>query len=237
MALLVVAAIVVARGGGHAPGRTRTSAAAPARAQAPTTAPTTTTTIPPPAAPVPLSALPPADVGQLPQTTAEPSASTEAFAAQMQVLWQAVRDDDPAEAAPAFFPEAAYLQVKALSDDAYDYQHRLVANFDLDVGAAHALLGAGAAAARYVEVVVPAGRAQWIRPGTCYNSLGYWHVPGSRLVYEEDGQVRSFGIRSLISWRGYWYVVHFGAVYPPAGQGVVDAPSAGIGSFGPPGGC
>ncbi|MFZ0189616.1 MAG: hypothetical protein WAL72_22035 [Streptosporangiaceae bacterium] len=41
--------------------------------------------------------------------------------------------------------------------------------------------------------------APWLDPGVCANSLGYWHVPGARVVYREHGQERSFGIASLIS--------------------------------------
>ena len=51
----------------------------------------------------------------------------------------------------------------------------------------------------------------WVPPGACYNSIGYWHVPGARVVYERGGATRSFGIASLISWRGDWYLVHLGA--------------------------
>lgn len=79
--------------------------------------------------------------------------------------------------------------------------------------------------------------APWLDPGVCANSLGYWHVPGARVVYREHGQERSFGIASLISWRGVWYVVHFGAVLRSVVSGIVDQPTAGPGVPGPPGGC
>jgi hypothetical protein len=50
------------------------------------------------------------------------------------------------------------------------------------------------------------------------------------LVYREAGQVHSFGIASMISWRGVWYVVHLGAVLRAADEGVVDQAAAGSGS-------
>jgi len=74
----------------------------------------------------------------------------------------------------------------------------------------------------------------WITPGYCANRAGYWHAPGSRLVYRQGGRLRSFGVFSLISWRGEWYVVHLAVWDQP---GTVDDPSAGVGAFGPPGGC
>ena len=79
--------------------------------------------------------------------------------------------------------------------------------------------------ARLVRVIVPESEAAWVYPGVCYNSIGYWHVGGARVVYTEHGQERSFGIASLISWRGVWYVVHFGEVLRPVVTGVVDQPA------------
>jgi hypothetical protein len=150
-------------------------------------------------------------------------------------LWLAVRNDKPSLAMPAFFPLAAYKQVKAISNPAADWRSRLWLDFKLDVGAAHRLLGRHAGAATLVRVIVPAGAA-WINPGVCYNDVGYWHVAGPRVVYRLNGQERSFGIASLISWRGVWYVVHFGGIIRPA-VGMVDAPASGPGIPGPQGGC
>jgi hypothetical protein len=109
-----------------------------------------------------------------------------------------------------------------------------VGAYAADIAAAHALVGS---AARLVTVEVPAGYAHWVPPGTCYNRIGYWETPNSRLVYQAGGQIRSFGIASLISWRGVWYVVHFGAVLRSAVTGIVDQPAAGPGVPGPAGGC
>ena len=79
--------------------------------------------------------------------------------------------------------------------------------------------------------------AAWVYPGACHNKIGYWHVPGARVVYRVHGQERSFGIASLISWRGVWYVVHLGAVQRTVVTGIVYQPAAGPGVPGPPGGC
>jgi hypothetical protein len=155
----------------------------------------------------------------------------------MDALWQGIRYDSLPAALPAFFPEAAYLQVKALPSPRMDYLNRLVVDFQLDVGAAHQLLGSKAASARLIRVAVPTGQAQWVLPGDCYNKVGYYQVAGSRLVYEEGGQIRSFVVASLISWRGVWYVVHLGAISRTSTIGVVDDPTLGPGAFGPPGGC
>src|ERR1700683_647395 len=74
----------------------------------------------------------------LPQTRALPSIQSVAFRNAMQDLWLAVTTGNPDLALPAFFPLAAYQQVKAIADPAADWHDRLWAAFALDVGAAHA---------------------------------------------------------------------------------------------------
>ncbi|HET9897956.1 MAG TPA: hypothetical protein VFQ44_23750 [Streptosporangiaceae bacterium] len=167
---------------------------------------------------------------------ARPRAGGRAFRAMVTDLWLAVRTGRPSLGRMAFFPAGAYKQVKAIADPAADWKARLWDDFAADVRAAHRLLGRHARTARLVKVLVAAGEAAWIDPGACFNSIGYWHVANSRVVYRVGGQERSFGIASLISWRGDWYVVHFGGVVRPA-AGMVDAPAAGPGTVGPQGGC
>jgi len=172
--------------------------------------------------------------GALPQTQAFPHTNSAAFRNAMTDLWRAVTAGNPRLARPAFFPEAAYRQLKAIPYPDSDWQYRLWYDFALDVGAAHDLVDRGD---RLVRVIVPESEAAWVYPGACYNTIGYWHVGGARVVYTEHGQQRSFGIASLISWRGVWYVVHFGEVLRPVVTGVVDQPAVGPGIPGPPGGC
>lgn len=156
----------------------------------------------------------------------------------MADLFAGVQSDSLNRAMWSFFPEQAYDRLKAIADPRADWHDRLVGDFALDIGAAHRYLESfpGAAGARLLSAVVSPAAA-WIPPGYCYNSIGYWHAPGARLVYLEDGRKRSIGIASLISWRGQWYVVHFGAVLRTRNVGVVDSPAAGEGPLGPPGGC
>jgi hypothetical protein len=152
----------------------------------------------------------------------------------MADLWLAVTTGNPRSARPGFFPLAAYKQVKAIPYPVPDWQDRLWSDFVLDVRAAHRLVGSGA---RLARVVVPGNYAAWVYPGACHNKIGYWHVPGARVVYRVHGRERSFGIASLISWRGVWYVVHLGAVQRTVVTGTVYRPAAGPGVPGPPGGC
>ncbi len=86
-----------------------------------------------------------ADPGALPQTDERPTASGATFTAGVDGLWEAIRQDKPELAMPFFFPKSAYLQVKAISDPAGDYQNRLIANYEEDIHTLHAQLGANAA--------------------------------------------------------------------------------------------
>jgi hypothetical protein len=183
--------------------------------------------------PAALPVAPPA-AAALPQTRAFPSTTDTAFKNVIHDFWLAVTTGNPGYAEQAFFPEKAYEQVKAISDPDYDWRTRLWYEFTLDVAAVHPLIGKNA---RLLKVIVPAEYAIWIPPGACYNSIGYWHVPGSRVVYEQGGATRSFGITSFISWRGDWYLVHLGALSRPSPVGIVDDPQPGPGVPGPPGGC
>src|SRR5579864_5822924 len=181
----------------------------------------------------PLSALPhgaraaAGSPGALPQTRTLPSARTPAFRARMAALWRGILGDSLTAARPAFFPLAAYRQVKQIVDPASDYRLRLLDNYRLDLHAVHELLGARASGARLLRVAIPREWA-WIPPGYCYNRVGYWHAPGARLVYRIRGHVRSVGVFSFISWRGEWYVVHLAVWDRP---GTVDEPASGPGAY------
>ena len=192
---------------------------------APTTAsaPSSTTTI---------------DPGTLPQTSLEPSTGA-ALTAQMTTLFHAIQTSSTPKATSVFFPESAYLQMKTgvLPDPASDYQSRLVSFFTLDLAAYHQQLGATPTSTWLTQVLVNPADAAWIAPGSCENKVGYWHLPGVRLVYLSGATTYSFRVASLISWRDTWYVVHLGPNPRPANVGTVDDPQTGPGTPGPPGGC
>lgn len=212
------------------PAPSSASALGPATPSAPATA-SPTPTASPSVIPVPR---PPA---RLHQTRALPRAHTAVFRAEMTDLWTALVTGRVRPGVQAFFPLTAYQQVKAIADPAADWHSRLLADFRLDVAAAHHFLRQTPGRPHLVRVIVPTAQAAWIDPGVCDNKVGYWHVAGPRLVYRQHGRIRSIGIASLISWRGRWYVVHLGAVLRSTPAGVVDQPGDGPGTPGPPGGC
>jgi len=154
----------------------------------------------------------PVDPATLPQTRDRPTASGEAFDARVAALWAGIVEDDPDRAMPFFFPLAAYLQVKDVADPGSDWKRRLVAAYAHDVHGLHARLGDRAHDAKLTGLEVTDARARWVDPGEEYNKIGYYRVFGSRLHYELDGTTHSIEVKSLISWRGEWFVVHLGAI-------------------------
>jgi hypothetical protein len=230
-AATALAALAGCAAGSSAPGAGSGVTVSPVSAATHATLPVQSTPAPAGPAALPVAA---SSAASLPQTSVKPTTSGTAFSNATHDIWLAVITGDPEYARPAFFPVNAYKQVKAISNPESDWQARLWHYFTLDVAAAHQLIKPGA---KLTKVVVPAEYATWIPPGACYNSIGYWHVPGSRVVYRQGGETRSFGIASFISWRGDWYVVHFGAVTRAGTSGLVDDPEAGPGVTGPPGGC
>ena len=182
-------------GGGVAAGSAPDTTDPPTTATTATTAPTSSTV----------------DPATLPQTDEKPAAGGEGFHARAAALWGAVVADDPSIAMPAFFPLAAYQQVKAIKDPAADWHTRLVAAYEADIHALHAELGGEAATAGFEGLSVP-DAAVWVTPGKEYNKLPYWRVYGSSLDYSSGGVRHSLPVGSLISWRGQWYVVHLGGI-------------------------
>ena len=135
----------------------------------------------------------------------------------MAALWDAIVADDPERAMPFFFPLGAYQQVKDVGNPAADWNRRLVAAYTHDIHALHAQVVASshgdARAIQFLGLDVPEARARWVEPGEEYNKIGYFRVFGSRLSCQVAGLTQTFDVKSLISWRGQWYVVHLSAIH------------------------
>jgi hypothetical protein len=184
-------------------------AAPPTSAPAPTTSTSSSTTTTGTVAPTTTSTT--VDPGTLPQTAVRPSSGDPLFQARLGLLWQAVVSGDASVALPAFFPEGAYVQVKAIANPGADWHERLVRLYDADIALLHARVAGRSAA--LVGASVPDGAATWVLPGAEYNKGSYWRVYGTVVHYTVGGVAATFAIQSLISWRGQWYVVHL--VTPP----------------------
>jgi hypothetical protein len=151
---------------------------------------------------------------RLGQTRDKPTAAGAAFEGRRDALWDAIVHDDPDRAMPFFFPVEAYQQVKDVPDPGADWRRRLVAAYKHDIHALHARLGDDADGAALVAMTVPADQATWVDPGDEWNKVGYYRVYGSKLHFTWPGRTKdeTFDVKSLISWRGEWFVVHLSAI-------------------------
>ncbi|NNN02045.1 MAG: hypothetical protein HKL86_09475 [Acidimicrobiaceae bacterium] len=171
------------------------------------------------------------------QTTVKPSSGAP-LTKMMRELFAAISSDSVGRANSLFFPRAAYVWMKTgeISNPGADFDGRLLAFYRLDLQAYHQRLASHPTTV-FVRVNVNARLANWIPPGTCENRVGYWHLPGVRLVLRSGHRIESVAIDSLISWRGAWYVVHLGPNPRPRNVGTVDSFALGPGIAGPGGGC
>jgi hypothetical protein len=152
------------------------------------------------------------DPGALPQTANQPTATDAAEQDRARQLFSAIVADNPDEALSTFFPRAAYLQVKSLTNAGADYDNRLIAQFRNDIHALHVRLVSQARSTPVFERLDVGAEPVWITPGVESNKGSYWRVYDSQMGYSDGGVARSIPIKSMISWRGQWYVVHLIAI-------------------------
>lgn len=144
----------------------------------------------------------------LPQTEERPTPDSASLVSRMQALVAAIREGKPELAHAAFFPLVAYQQVKAIDNPQRDYERRLLTAFDRDLRELRKKLGKHAATLRFVGLDVPDAKVQWMARGKEGNRIGYYRVTRAQLRIASDAALEPIVLKSLISWRGEWYVVH-----------------------------
>jgi hypothetical protein len=147
--------------------------------------------------------IPPHNRADLKEPPARPPAATAEAAARL--VFQAILDDKPEAAAPAFFPRPAFLLVKDIPDPGR-YYDQLYKRFVADVHALHARLP-GLAGARFERFEL-ATRGAFMRVREEGNRLPYWASRHSHLYYRSGDKLESFEVRVLITWDDRWYVIH-----------------------------
>ena len=157
--------------------------------------------------------------------------TTQAFGNAVHDIWLAVTTGDPDDALPAFFPEKAYEQVKAIGNPDADWQSRLWYDFTLDLAAAHKLVPRDAT---LVKVIVPASTRSGSAPAPATTASATGTCQGrASSTGRAESPARSASPRYLLARR--LVLVHFGAVVRGGAYGIVDDPEPGPGVPGPPG--
>lgn len=146
--------------------------------------------------------------GTLAQTDERPAEGDPLTLARARALFEAFVADDPALGQAFFFPLDAYKQVKDSSAPEADWKNRLIAAYGRDL---HEIRRARPHLkdAKLVGLEIPEAGVKWIKPGEEYNKIGYFRVFKSNLLYETaTGEKKSIELKSLISWRGHFFLVH-----------------------------
>lgn len=145
----------------------------------------------------------------LPQTEEPPSFDSPSFQRRVELLFQAIVNDEPGLATAAFFPLVAYEQVKDIAQPARDHKFRLLAAFAKNIHEYHRQLGKAPSQSKLLGISPSTLAPRWMKPGTEGNKLGYFRLLRSKLkIADARGQTHEFEVTSMISWRGQWYVVH-----------------------------
>lgn len=120
-------------------------------------------------------------------------------------LFEAIVHDDPHRAAAAFFPRAAFVQVKAMQQPER-YYDKLYARFAQDIQRLHRDTPE-LAQAEFVELAL-GHRGGWVAPGEEGNRLPYWAARHTTLRYRVGSELRTLEVRVLITWEQRWYIIH-----------------------------
>ncbi len=153
-----------------------------------------------------------ADDATLAQTEEPPKSDDPLTQARAQALFEAMRSGEAKRGESFFFPLEAYKQVKDSSNPESDWRNRLLANFARDVKEIQRARP-NLQNARFVALQIPETGSRWVKPGEEYNKIGYFRVFNSQLAYDTaQGQRKTIPLKSLISWRGRFYVVHLSSM-------------------------
>lgn len=153
-----------------------------------------------------------ADDAALAQTEDAPKSDEPLTQARAKALFEAMRSGDAKRGEVFFFPLEAYKQVKDSSNPESDWRNRLLANYARDVKELQRARP-NLQNAHFVALQIPETGSRWVKPGEEYNKIGYYRVFNAQLAYETaEGAPKTIPLKSLISWRGRFYVVHLSSM-------------------------
>lgn len=135
-------------------------------------------------------------------------AQIESFDSKAQRLLTALEKGAFADVKDLFFPEAAFLQLKAIARPA-DYYSQLVKWYEQDFTREQARFkGRGP----LVFKAIKGGSCKWKAPQTEANRIPYWSCYRRKIELTAAGQNESIEVRALINWGPQWYITHLGPI-------------------------
>lgn len=135
-------------------------------------------------------------------------AQIESFDPKAQRLLTALEKGAFADVKDLFFPEAAFLQLKAIAKPA-DYYSQLVKWYEQDFTREQARFkGRGP----LIFKAIKGGSCKWKAPQTEANRIPYWSCYRRKIELTAAGQSESIEVRALINWGPQWYITHLGPI-------------------------
>jgi hypothetical protein len=135
-------------------------------------------------------------------------AQIESFDPGAQRLLTALEKGTFADVKDLFFPEAAFLQLKAIAKPA-DYYSQLVKWYEQDFTREQARFkGRGP----LVFKAIKGGSCKWKAPQTEANRIPYWSCYKRKIELTAAGQNEVVEVRALINWGRQWYITHLGPI-------------------------
>lgn len=135
-------------------------------------------------------------------------AQIESFDPGAQRLLTALEKGTFADVKDLFFPEAPFLQLKAIAKPA-DYYSQLVKWYEQDFTREQARFkGRGP----LVFKAIKGGSCKWKAPQTEANRIPYWSCYRRKIELTAAGQNEVVEVRALINWGRQWYITHLGPI-------------------------
>lgn len=135
-------------------------------------------------------------------------AQIESFDPQAQRLLTALEKGTFADVKDLFFPEPAFLQLKAIAKPA-DYYSQLVKWYEQDFTREQARFKDRGP---LVFKSIKGGSCKWKAPQTEANRIPYWSCYRRKIELTAAGQNEIIEVRALINWGRQWYITHLGPI-------------------------
>ncbi|WP_141735738.1 hypothetical protein [Oligoflexus tunisiensis] len=130
------------------------------------------------------------------------------FDPKAQRLLTALEKGGFADVQDLFFPEPAFLQLKAIAKPA-DYYRQLVKWYEQDFAREKARFKNRGP---LVFKAMKGGSCKWKAAQTEANSIPYWSCYKRKIELTVGGQPETIEVRALINWGRQWYITHLGPI-------------------------
>ncbi len=132
----------------------------------------------------------------------------QAFDARAQRLVKALHEGSFDDVKDLFFPEPAFLQLKAIARPG-DYHRQLLTWFQNDFKREQdRLKNRGSIRFKALK----GGSCKWKAVNTEANKIAYWSCYRKKIEVELGDKVEVIEVKALINWGPDWYITHLGPI-------------------------